>query len=304
MPVYDRRMLRPITALTAALALFMLPAASIARSQPVEFTVPPVDQVLDLHGDPVHAQLVIFLAGNQYMVMPALLDAFRKRYPRMRSVFYETLPPGIVLEQVRSGGLLRVGNLLISVQPDVLLTGPRGMRSLRRIGEVSTWHSYASNSLAILVRAGNPLNIRSLRDLGRTNVRVVMPNPKWEGVAEQVEGAYAKAGGEQLVHTIMVTKLASGTTMLTRIHHRETPLYLLEGRADAGPVWRTEALYQQRIRSLQMIAIPAQENVYARYEAAVASSAPHAAAAQAFVTFMQSTQARAILASYGFAPPR
>lgn len=296
-------MLRPVTALAAALALFMPVAGGIARAQAVVFTVPPVDQVLDLHGDPAHAQLVIFLAGNQYMVMPALLDAFRKRYPRIRNTFYETLPPGIVLQQVRSGGL-RVGNLLISVQPDVLLTGPRGMRSLRRIGKVSTWHSYASNTLAILVRAGNPLNIRSLRDLGRTNVRVVMPNPKWEGVAEQVEGAYAKAGGEQLVHTIMVSKLAAGTTILTRIHHRETPLYLLDGRADAGPVWRSEAIYQQRIRPLQMVAVPPKENVHAQYEAAVASSAPHAAAARAFVTFMQSPQARAILTSYGFAPPR
>ncbi|HET9097101.1 MAG TPA: substrate-binding domain-containing protein [Candidatus Baltobacteraceae bacterium] len=296
-------MLRPVSALAAALALFMPLTARVARAQPVEFTVPPVDQVLDLHGDPAHAQLVIFLAGNQYMVMPALLDAFRKRYPSVQSVFYETLPPGIVLKQVRSGGL-RVGNLLISAQPDVLLTGPRGMRTLRRIGKVSAWHSYASNSLAILVHAGNPRDIRSLRDLGRANVRVVMPNPKWEGVAEQIEGAYAKAGGEQLVHTIMIAKLAAGTTILTRIHHRETPLYLLDGRADAGPVWRSEALYQQRIRPLRMVAIPARENVYAQYEAAVASSAPHAAAARAFVTFMQSPQARAILASYGFSPPR
>lgn len=85
----------------------------------------------------------------------------------------------------------------------------------------------------------------------------------------------------------MVTKLAAGTTILTRIHHRETPLYLMEGRADAGPVWRSEALYQQRIGALQMVAIPAAGNVYADYDAAVVRP-----------------QARAILASYGFAPPR
>lgn len=273
-----------------------------AQAKTVVFAVPPVDQVLDLHGDPLRAKLVVFMAGNQYMVVPPLLAAFRRQHPEVTSVFYETLPPGIVIRQVLAGSL-EVGNLVIAIKPDVLLTGPRGMRTLRRFGDVSAWHPYASNTLAILVRAGNPLHIRSLTDLGRAGVRVVMPNPKWEGVAEQVEGAYARAGGSQLVHTIMVTKLADGTTILTRIHHRETPLYLLGNRADAGPVWLSEAYYQHRVHALDFVRVPPSQNVYAQYDAAPVAAAPHAAAAQAFVTFMQSPQARAILKSYGFGPP-
>lgn len=280
-------------------------AASLggAAAEPVNFTVPPVDQALDLHGDPAGAQLIIFMAGNQYMVMPALLAAFGKAHPEVRSVFYETLPPGIVIRQVAAGSL-RVGNLLISARPDVLLTGPRGMRTLHAQGKVSAWHAYASNTLAILVRRGNPLHIASLADLAAASVRVVMPNPKWEGVAEQVEGAYAKAGGTLLVQTIMVRKVTAGTTILTRIHHRETPMYILEGRADAGPVWLTEALYQHRITALDYVRIPPQQNVYAQYEAAAVNGARHAAAAKAFVSFIQSPQARAIFRSYGFGPPR
>jgi ABC-type molybdate transport system substrate-binding protein len=177
------------------------------------------------------------------------------------------------------------------------------MRTLHAAGKIAQWHEYASNTLAILVRAGNPRAIRSLRDLGRADVRVVMPNPKWEGVAEQVEGAYAKAGGAVLVREIMDTKVAAGTTMLTRIHHRETPLYLLQGRADAGPVWLTEALYLHRTQPLDFVRIPPGQEVYAQYEAARVTGAPHGTAAQAFVSFMQSPQARAILESYGFGPP-
>jgi molybdate transport system substrate-binding protein len=269
----------------------------------VNFSVPPVDQSLDLHGDPANAQLVIFMSGNQYMVAPALLDAFRKTHPSVRRIFYETLPPGIIVRQVRAGGL-QTGNLALTVMPDVLLLGPRGMRTLHRAGIAADWQPYASNMLALLVRAGNPLHVRSMSDLGRSDVRVVMPNPAWEGVAEQVEGAYSKAGGAALVRTIMVTKLNAGSTRLTRIHHRETPLYLQDGRADAGPVWLTEALYQQRVRGLEVVRIPAAQNVFARYEAAVTVHAVHAAAARAFVTFMHSRQARAILTAYGFGPPR
>jgi molybdate transport system substrate-binding protein len=175
---------------------------------------------------------------------------------------------------------------------------------LREAGYVDSWVPYASNQLAIMVRKGNPLNIQSLADLGRCDVRVVMPNPKWEGVAEQVEGAYAKAGGEALVRDIMLTKLAKGTTMLTRIHHRQTPLYLMQSKADAGPVWISEALYAERIgEPLSFVRIPPGENVTADYDAAVLRDAPHAAAAQAFVDFLKTPEARSIYASFGFGPP-
>lgn len=237
------------------------------------------------------------------MVMPALLRAFEERHPEITRIYYETLPPGIVVNQAK-GGDLRVGNLLISAKPDVLLAGVRGMRTLQGAGFVDTWVPYASNQLAIMVRKGNPLGVHSLADLGRTDVRVVMPNPKWEGVAEQVEGAYAKAGGAALVRAIMSTKLEKGTTILTRIHHRQTPMYIMQSKADAGPVWISEALYAQRIgEPLSFVRIPASENVTASYDAAVLRDAPHEAAAQAFVDFIASPQARAIYESFGFGPP-
>jgi molybdate transport system substrate-binding protein len=91
----------------------------------------------------------------------------------------------------------------------------------------------------------------------------------------------------------MVKKVAARTTVLTHIHHRETPLLLREDRADAGPVWFSEALYQSRMRPvLGMVRIPASQNVRTVYDAA------------AFVSFMRSPQARAIFRSYGFGPPR
>ncbi len=287
--------------LAAILAAFCIARAAAAPT--LAFSVPPADQVLDLHGDPGDAQLVIFAAGNQFMVMPALLRAFQERHPEIAHVYYETLPPGVVIDQVCSGDL-RVGNLLISAKPDVLLAGIRGMRRLHDAGYVHSWVAYASNQLAIMVRKGNPMNVHSLADLGRTDVRVVMPNPKWEGVAEEVETAYEKAGGVTLVHEIMQTKIADGMTILTRIHHRQTPLYLMESKADAGPVWISEALYARRIgEPLTFVRIPESQNVTMAYDAAVLRDAPHSAAAQAFVNFLKTPEARAIYASFGFGPP-
>lgn len=277
---------------------------SPAHAQPYSFTVPPVDQVLDLHGNPVGAELVVFLAGNQFMVMPALLRAFQRAHPDVRHIFYETLPPGIVARQIAAGGI-RMGNLVVTVKPDVFLSGKHRMAKMRAQGYVGAPVDYATNVLAIMIRKSNPKNVSSLADLGRADVRVSMPNPQWEGVAEQIERAYRKAGGEQLVRTIMVSKVAAGTTILTKIHHRQTALFLLEGRADAGPVWISEALYQERTGApIGMVRIPRSQNVMADYQAAAMRSAPHARAAQEFLDFLRTPQARAIYRAYGFGSPR
>jgi ABC-type molybdate transport system substrate-binding protein len=69
-------------------------------------------------------------------------------------------------------------------------------------------------------------------------------------------------------------------------------------------VWISEALYAERIgEPLSFVRIPAGENVRADYDAAVLREAPHTAAAQAFVDFLKTPEARTIYESYGFGPP-
>ncbi|MEO9170983.1 MAG: substrate-binding domain-containing protein [Candidatus Baltobacteraceae bacterium] len=286
-----------------AMAVLVLGATSPPPVVPpsIGFTIRGVDDDMDLHGNPSGADLVIFAAGNQWMVLPDLLAAFQKTHPEVRNIFYETLPPGILAEQMAPGATLRVGELLLDVRPDVYLAGKGRMAQERDAGLVGEPTAYATNDLAIMVRSGNPKHITSLRDLGRPDVRVAMPNPQTEGIAKQIEGAYSKAGGSALVQAIMDTKLRDGTTLLTRIHHRETPIWILDGKADAGPVWISEALYQERIHSgIETVRIPAQSNVLATYQAAETVQPEHEAAAKAFVSFLTGDTAQAIYRSYGF----
>ena len=51
---------------------------------------------------------------------------------------------------------------------------------------VSQIYLYASNTLAMLIPKNNPANIKSLNDLGKKGVRVVMPNPEYEGVGRLI----------------------------------------------------------------------------------------------------------------------
>jgi ABC-type molybdate transport system substrate-binding protein len=161
--------------------------------------------------------------------------------------------------------------------------------------------TFATNVLAILVHRGNPKRVTGMMDLGRSDVRVAMPNPVYEAVARQIELALRKAGGSRLVYAVMVTKVHDGTTLLTQIHHRQTPLWVARRRVDAGPLWLTEGLYQARLGApVTTIRIPPEFNVTATYQAAVATHARHARLAGEFVRFLESPQARAIFRSYGF----
>ena len=258
---------------------------------------------MDLHGDPEGAGLVIFAAGNQWFVMPALLAAFRAAYPDDGPIFYETLPPGVIAAQIEAGAIA-VGELTLHVRGDVVMTVPPQMAVLQSKSLAGADAPYARNELAILVAPGNPKKIASLRDLGRPDVRVAMPNPKTEGIAKQIEAAYRKAGGEALDRTIVVDKVQTAPPIITSIHHRETPAWLLSGKVDAGPVWVSEAKYQERIGSgLIDVPIPASENDGETYVAAQVSGAPHPAAAEHFLTFLRGPAARAIYRSYGFSLP-
>ena len=273
-----------------------------ASDKGYEFQVPDVNNVPDLHGNPNQALLVLFVAGNQFMVMPDLIQAFEAGHPDVRGrIFYETLPPGILRKQLDANGAITLGNLTVQVQPDVFEAGLNTIREMEMEQILDQPIPYATNDLAIMVREGNPLNIRSLTNLADDTVRLSMPNPEWEGVARQIALALEKAGGADLVDRVMEQKTKAGTTLLTQIHHRQTPMRILSGQSDAGVTWASEVAFQQRIgNTLEGVPIPTAQNVTATYAAGMLRNAPHRQAAAAWLAFLGSQTAQEIYAAHGF----
>jgi len=248
---------------------------------------------------------VLFFAGNQFMVVHDLLEAFKQMHPQYQRIYAETLPPGILVKQIESGSLV-MGNLRITLKPDVYTAGKDAIAEQQKQHDwFADSYDYARNPLAILVAKGNPKHIQGLADLGRADVRVSMPNPAWEGIAKQIEASYRKAGGDALDQAIMDSKVKDGSTFLTRIHHRQSPLRILQGESDAAPVWSTEAYFQQEVMHfpVETVTIPPEQNVVSTYTAARMKDAPHAQAAKDFLAFMQSPAAQAVYRKYGFMPP-
>lgn len=267
-----------------------------------QFRVPDVDNVPDLHGNPCGARLVLFIGGNQFFVLPQLIAGFVKLHPELAGrIYYETLPPGILRKQIAADDTLTLGNLTVKVRPDVYEAGARVLQTMQRQKQVTAVTEYATNTLEIMVAADNPKHIASLKDLGRADVKLSMPNPKWEGVANQIGAALRKAGGESLYQQVYQAKVANGSTVLTEIHHRQTPMRIMQGKADAGVTWASEVQFQRKIGNpIAGVEIPDAQNMTAIYAAGAMTDAPHPQTAREWLEYLQTPEAQAIYRQFGF----
>jgi molybdate transport system substrate-binding protein len=276
-----------------------------ATNRGFEFTVPQVDDLADFHGDITDPKLVLYVGGNYFFAMAPLVAEFEKEHPDYKGrIYWETIPPGLLVKQIEAGGTITSGNMTWTAKPDAYLAGLKKVDAL--IGQgLLTDHAvpYATNTLTIMVPKGNPGHVTGLADLAKPDVRLAMPNPEFEGIARQIEASLKKAGGQALADAVYKTKVADGSTILTHIHHRQTPLFLMQGRADAGVTWQSEALFQEQAgHPITYVDIPASQNTTAIYAGAVVKGAPHEEAAKLWLSFIHSPEALSIFERYGFKP--
>ncbi len=269
----------------------------------MDFTVPEVDNLPDFHGNPMNPKLAVFVGGNYFFAMAPLVAEFEKQNPEFKGkIYYETIPPGLVAKQIMMGGTITVGNMTWTVQADVYAAGLKRVESMLNEGYVnSPIVTYATNTLTIMVPKGNPANIKSLNDLGKPGVRLVMPNPEFEGIGRQIKASLNKAGGAELVKAVYETKVKNGETLLTHIHHRQSPLYLMQGKAVAGVTWQSEAIFEEKVGNpISHVAIPDEQNATGIYAAAVVKGAHNPEAAKKWIDFLDSPSGLAIFKQYGF----
>ena len=271
------------------------------------FTIDGIENAPDLHGDVNDPQLVVFFAGNQYMLVNRLLEAFQHKYPKYTRVYAETLPPGVLVRQINKGGIV-VGNMRISLRPDIYTAGKGRIRALqKKRGWFSKTEDYARNRLAIMTAKGNPDHVTGWASLADPHLKLCMPNPATEGIASHaIIPALRKSGGEKLADAVYRDKVKAGTTLLTHIHHRQTPMMIMGGQCAAGAVWYTEAYFHAHIAGhpLSMVKVPASQNHVVTYTAAAMKNAPHPEAAGAFLAFLVSADGQAIYRHYGFMAPK
>lgn len=119
----------------------------------VNFTVKGVDNVPDIYGDINDPQLVIFMGGNQFMVLDDLVAAFKMKHPQYQRILVETLPPGLLFEQIKNGSLV-IGNMRISIKPDIYTTGRNKIEENKDIFD--RMEPYTATKIALMVQQEIP----------------------------------------------------------------------------------------------------------------------------------------------------
>jgi molybdate transport system substrate-binding protein len=151
---------------------------------------------------------------------------------------------------------------------------------------------FATNRLIVIVPRSNPAGIRSVYDLGRAGVKIVI------GDATVPIGAYTR----QILDALGVTADVMKNVVSQETDVKGIVAKIALGEADAGFVYRTDAKpVASRTRT---VALPSWAQPPIRYELAVVKASSHRAAARAFVKRVVSKRGRLLLAQAGFGLPR
>ncbi|HER26864.1 MAG TPA: ABC transporter substrate-binding protein [Rhodospirillales bacterium] len=258
-------------------------------------------------GDSYKAGLVMYLAGNQFMVIDELITDFMKKNPGISSTYVETIPPG----QILKGQILKQGQINgqdTARNPDVFASVNLGhLKKLKGKGVMATYKIYTHNKLELMVAAGNPKNIKGAMDLGRDDLVKSLPNPLTEGIFKFYGSAMLKDMGlyEKITANAMCKSCwaIAGKTWFTQRHHRETPTRIEKGEADVGIVWTTEIIEaKKRNRKVDGVAIADNLNKgdVVGYAIGVLKTGRNQAAGDKYVAYLATDAAQAIYSKYGF----
>ncbi|MEF8793335.1 molybdate ABC transporter substrate-binding protein [Thiohalorhabdus sp.] len=256
--------------------------------------------------DSYRADLVMYVAGNQFMVMEDLVNAFLEKNPDIESVYVATLPPGKLLkEHILSQG--RVLGEKTSKHPDLFASVNLGhLQKLESKSRMDAFQTYIHNKLTLMVKEGNPQDIQGVKDLTRDDLVKYFPNPETEGIFIFYGSQMLKDAG---IYDEVVGKECRGCwsipgeTYFTKVHHRETPNGIEAGEVDAGIVWNSEVAYAKKQgRPIDGVDIPSPLNQAPRvgYAMGMLKDARNQYNAMRFMAFLGTDKAQGIYEAYGF----
>ena len=167
------------------------------------------------------------------------------------------------------------------------------MEALQGKGLVAKGAPFAFVGNRLVLIAGAQGQIRGWKDLATGAVkRIALSNPNTVPSGRYAKETLTKRGVWEAVQP----KLVFGENV------RQTLAYVVNGDADAGLVFETDArAFANRVRVVA-VAETGRDHTAIRYFATALGSAPNRSMAQRFVSFLQSKEAQAVLKSCGFSP--
>ena len=204
------------------------------------------------------------------------------------STMFEERHPSVDVRPIAYDGSSTLATQLIEGAPaDVFAAADE--RSMTRVvdeGLAVDPRVFATNTLVLVVPAGNPAGIRGLDDLADPAATVVLcaaEVPCGAASATLLSNAGVEASVDSYEQNV--------TAVLTKV---------AAGEADAGLVYVTDA---STTRAVDAIEVDAGEDVVNRYPIVALKDAANPRAADAFVRFVLGDEGRRVLSDLGFGAP-
>jgi hypothetical protein len=260
--------------------------------------------------------LVIFTEGNHLMVLSSddVVGSFpswaksKRLYADLdlSNVVLVTLPQPILVQMIRTGGVA-LGNLSLDVSrssgfyPDIFMGYPEPLRQLHQSGVVERQARFfcRNRGVALLVRKGNPLNIRGLADVIRPGTRVALPDTG--DVRSKCLAATEKLLGKTAADALVAAEVSFSGRL--GIMHRDLPEMVARAYADVAFTWFHLVSYWARIfpDHFELVAVPGAEPFFTQIAFARVNNPLRSDAMIAFDEFFFS-RARDVYPRYDFAP--
>lgn len=255
----------PRAALVAASVLILAGCSAVASDPSPTASTPAVS-----------GEVTIFAAASLQAAFDEIAEGFEDAYPDVdiRPITYD-------------GSSTLATQIVEGAPADVFAAANEStMATVVEAGLAEAPELFASNTLVIVVPAGNPADVSDLADLADPNLSVVLCAPEVPcGSASQkllagAEVSVTPASLEQNV-TAVLTKVAAG-------------------EADAGLVYRTDVAGRSDVDSIVPDGAEAVVNLY---PIAALNSAASPEAAAAFIAYVLGPEGQDVLASFGFGAP-
>ncbi len=264
--------------------------SSLAGRQPVEEIAKPVDVPAANTNSPTPAavehDLNVFAAAS---LTGAFMEIGRE---------FEAAHPGVKVNFNFAGSQILRMQIEQGAQADVFASADhKNMERLvaENLVNQGTRDDFATNKLIVILPAGNPADLKSLSDLAKIGVKIVLAD---ESVPA---GNYAR---QVLAKMNLNSVYGTGYSdkVMANIVSNETDVKQVVakvelGEADAGIVYISDAIAAPDLRT---ISIPDQFNVIASYPMAVLKNSSHADLARAFTVYVLSPAGQSILSRWGF----
>ncbi len=226
-------------------------------------------------GAALAGRLTVFAAASLTESLNQEKQSLRRRHPKL-SVTYSFAGSQLLAQQILQGA-----------PADVFASADeKNMQKLVDARLVEKPLVFARNKLEIAVARGNPKHVTGLRDLGRSDLTVVLADPSvpagnYSRQALDAAGVTAHPKSLELDVRAALAKVASGEADATVV-------YVSDIRGAGAKVDGVE--------------IPDAQNVIARYVAAVVRRTGNAAVARAFLADLVSGDGHAAIVAHGLLP--